>query len=65
MDTCMKQLLKQALTAENGGQYDPKTAANIISGGNRMDSNIRALRMEENYFISPKIWTTLFKKKEN
>lgn len=59
-----KEFIKIALMADDGGRYNVKTAENIIYGSNRMDSVERALRMEQNYDISPYIWLKLFKKKE-
>ena len=63
MNEDLKKVLKEALISEKGGGYDSKTAANILCGSNRMDSNIRALKMEENFFVSPKVWTVLYTKK--
>lgn len=63
MNEDLKKLLKEALISKEGGNYDGKTAANILCGSNRMDSNIRALKMEEHFFISPTVWLQLYTKK--
>lgn len=55
-------LLLKALMAEDGGSFVENTAKQIVWGYSRMDSNQKAIMIENNYGISAYTWIKLFKK---
>ena len=60
----LEELYKKALTSPKGGNYGINSARNILKGYAPMNDLKKALDMEKNFNISPKVWLSL-QKKEN